>query len=417
MSFIEEDPMSFDLVARKVQTIKVSLNDWQRQALERRFAEYSSPFWTLGKSSLGQKGLVFVDCLYALLKHRDWLDVAVFRALTVEFLQLDHGLARGAATKMIDELVEVVKRLGIAKTRSVCCDDREFLTWTYVMAATAKGSLELEMEVGLGTALMRKLQDGVRALDEAAPNRFIPEYDAMLAAIIVELGHESKSRKWALDEHRLKYRLLAAGGDQAVTWVLEEQIAATLAALMSIGRDSAASIYPDLCQMFEAADLVIPVRDGRGRTAGWNLTQDGLEISAGLAIATHGDAYTASMGSFVGTNPVWQLALIRDARLMTPSFVMQLLTEEMTRLAPPVVEAAVTYVVSLGADVLEPESIQALLDAAKQPWHKAAVMRALRDTRPSDEVAAIVAAQLSAGATGSLVEAAGALMDSWSCKI
>ncbi|MCX6127118.1 MAG: hypothetical protein NTV34_20535 [Proteobacteria bacterium] len=394
--------------------VRESLNDWVLQCFERRFLQDTKLLAVGYQGSMAGQGYLFIEVLYAVLRHREWLEVPVFRALAVEFLQLDHGLPRSAAQVLVDGLISESWRLGVAKSRSVCVDDREFLNYCYVSAAGLRNDFEVEAELGLGSAIIRKLRDGVRVLDEARVDVFIPEYDAMLASIVIELGHQSKQCPWALDEHRLKYKMLAELGDQAQSWILEEQLPVILVSLLEIGL----GVFDwqksqPLCVVLERAKLLISIRGARGKVRGWDLTAEGTAVTAVLFKVRFGASLVSSAENFLGLKLTWQLALLNDQNVTSIEFIMELLSRHLVRMAPLAIETAVGRVVALGSQVLEPETVKFLLGAAKLPWHKAAVMRALLEVAPSDELAGVVADALSLDSTTSMMEAAGALLNRW----
>lgn len=406
--------MSFQLLARKISTARELLNEWQLQSLETRFVAVTKQLEASRTSSRASRGYLFVEAVFALLRHREWLGVPVFHALMVEFLQLDHGLPRNIATEVVQSMVEDFTRMGLMKPRTLCLDDREFLTYAYVVAASAANDIEMELDLGLGHALVRKLRDGVRVLEEARVDIFIPEYDAMLASIIIELGHQMQARPSVLDEHRLKYRLLSELADDAVPWILEERIAETLAALAEIGLNQAQGTVPDeLLSVFQKANLITADRDGRGRIRGWDVTAEGAHLTASFVRLQRGHEVVKNIAEFLALNISWQTAILRDPAITSIGFIMDLLSIHLGRMAPTAVEVAVERIVSLGADLLEPETLRSLLKAAQLPWHKAAILRAMREMAPNDEIAHIVADTLGHEASGSMVEAAGVLLDRW----
>lgn len=364
--------------------------------------------------SMAGRGYLFIEVIYAVLRHREWLEVPVFRAIAEEFLQLDHGIPQKPARDFVARVIAEVTRLGVVKARTLCVDDREFLNYCYVSAAGVKNDMELEIELGLGSAIIRKLRDGVRVLDEARVDIFIPEYDAMLASLILELSHQSKERPWALDEHRLKYKLLANLGDQALPWILEENLPLLLEAVLEVGRGEFRwAEKPELCEALENSRLILPDRDGRGRIRGWDISADGAALTSVLFKVRYGHETVASTELFLAMTLTWQVAVLSDAELAPIPFVMDLLANHLARMAPLSIETAVARVVALGDKILEPQTVKSLLGAAKLPWHKAAVMRALIEVSPSDELAGVVADALALDATGSMMEAAGALLDRW----
>ncbi len=406
--------MSFQLLSRKVATARELLNEWQLQSLEAHFVAVTKQLDSSRTTSRASRGYLFIEAIFALLRHREWLEVPVFHALVVEFLQLDHGLSRNIATQVVKVMIEDFTRMGLMKPRTICLDDREFLTYAYVVAASAANDIEMELDLGLGHALVRKLRDGVRVLEEARVDIFIPEYDAMLASIIIELGHQMRTRPSVLDEHRLKYLLLSELADHAVPWILEEKIPETLAALAEIGLTQEQGNVPEeLMKVFERARLVISDRDGRGRIRGWDVTAEGARLTANFIRLQRGAEVVKDIAEFLTLNISWQVSILRDTHIATIGFVMELLSTHLGRMAPTAVEVAVERIVGLGPDLLEADTLRSLLKAAQLPWHKAAILRALREMTPNDEIAHIVADTLGHEASGSMVEAAGVLLDRW----
>ena len=146
---------------------------------------------------------------------------------------------------------------------------------------------------------------------------------------------------------------------------------------------------------------------------GWDLTAEGAALTSIIFKERFGTSLVKSADSFLGLSLTWQLALLNDSKVTSIEFIMELLSGHLVRMAPLAIETAVGRVVALGSQVLEPETVKSLLDAAKLPWHKAAVMRALLEMTPSDELAGVVADALSLDSTTSMMEAAGALLNRW----
>jgi hypothetical protein len=406
--------MAYLLLQKKVLLIDKVLKGWQLKSLERVFDNFSKNFLDGTYGTMAGRGYLFIEVLYALLRHREWLDVPVLKALSVEFLQLDHRLPRRTAMTLVDQLILELKRLGVSMVRTVCADDREFLVYCYVSAAGLNGDLELEMELGLGSAIVAKLRDGIELVDEGEFDAFVPEYDAMLASVFVELGFQSKACPYALDIHRLKYRLLSALGDASLPYILEEKLPSLLESLVDVGRDQVScDKNVEIMSAFEQANLVIASRDGRGRINGWELSSDGASLSAGLFMSKYYSSLTSSPDIFLAYCLEWQMTLIKEPTLCSISFVMDLLSGHISRMPPVVIEAAVSRLISVDDAALDPESLKHLLRSAKLPWHKAAIFRALANASPSDELASVVADSLSFDVTHSMAEAAGALLEKW----
>jgi hypothetical protein len=407
--------MSWSIVAHKVSGIRSGLNDWELQAFEREFLEVTKGIPRIAKASRSMRGTIFIDLAYALTRHREWLQAPVFSALLVEFLQLDHGIPRGDAEVLAHDMIECATQLGVGRTRGICHDDREFLMWAYICAASATDEDALESDLGLGTAVLKKLREGLSALERVDSDVFVPEYDAMLATIVIELSHECKTTPWAMDFHRLKYALLSGVGDAAQPFILEESLPGIFESLIALGcgeRDSFID-RPSLAQALIEANL-IQESDGRGkgrRKLRHVLSDLGFKLTAWGAAATR---FTGGIdAAFVGTNARWQLAILKKGYANDTDAIANTLRGSINRLSPEVVEAMLCRMIELGSGKVGAEFVGHLLSGSHMAWHKAAVLRALRYGRPSRDMLELVASELSQTVSPGLRLAAGSLLDAW----
>ena len=369
----------------------------------------------IAKASRSLRGTIFIDLAYALTRHREWLQAPVFSALLVEFLQLDHGIPRGDAEVLAHDMIESATQLGVGRPRGICHDDREFLMWAYICAASATDEDALESDLGLGTAVLKKLREGLSALERVDSDVFVPEYDAMLATIVIELGHECKGIPWAMDYHRLKYALLSGVGDAAQPYILEESLPEIFESLIALGfggRDAFLD-RPSLAQALVDAH-VIQEFDGKGkgrRKVGHQLTDLGFKLTAWGAAATRfADGIDTA---FVALNARWQMAILKKGHANDLDAIAKTLRGAINRLSPDVVEAMVGRMMELGSGKIGAEFVAALLSESKMAWHKAAILKALRHGRPSREMLELVASELSQTVSPGLRLAAGSLLDAW----
>lgn len=406
--------MSWNVIDHKMISIRTGLNQWELVSLERQFSEIIKRSTRISSQARSIQGVMFIDLAYALSRHRDWLEVPVFSALLIDFLQLDHGLPRKDSEILTHELIDAAIELGVYRQRSICSDDREFLTWAYVCAAGASDEDQLDADLGLGTAVLRKLRDGLQAIDQVESRVFIPEYDAMLATIVLELGHECKSKAWAMDYHRLRYFMLAAAGDSAQPFILEEALPTVFETLVRIGQGDSDSLQdrPDLASILVRAGVLCDTQPQRkGRKVSHQLTDLGARTTA-LCVALSRDHSDFESG-FVKMNQRWQEAIIRHSQKISITRLVSFITENLNKLSPEVIECSLAKVIELDKTRLTGDVVRDLLKNSLMGWHKAAVIRALRRMKPSREILDAVASELSMSMSPGVRLAAGGLLDQW----
>jgi hypothetical protein len=406
--------MSWSVIDHKMVGIRAGFNDWELKTLEREFSQITNRISRVKNSARSLRGILFIDMAYALARHRDWLKTPVFFALFVEFLQLDHGLPRTDSEYLVHEMIEAATELGLARSRSICDDDREFLTWAYVCAAGANDDDALEAELGLGTAVLKKLRDGFQALEKLDSHTFVPEYDSMLAAIVLELSHECKLTPWAMDYHRLRYALLAAVGDDAQPYILEESIPSIFTALAAIGRGDRTALQdrPSLADSLVAASILsLEVSSRKTKTQGHTLTDFGARLTANF-VAEEGCGEDVQL-QFKKLSGRWQECIIQRSKDISFEFLNSLAVDGINQLSPEVIEAVIARMIRTDASRVNGDLVRSMLANARMAWHKAAIMRALRTGRPSRELLDAVAAELSASISPGVRLAAGALLEAW----
>ncbi len=404
-------------MAQKVQFVQARLNSWQLQRFERFFIHFGSQRsdeirWI---PAPGAQDTLFLNIVYALLRHRDWYDTHVFRALMVEYLQRDHNVPAGVGRLLISGMIEECAALGIRRDRTLCIDDREFLTYVCAQVGVINSDIDLECEIGLGSALIAKLRDALKVIDDGRVDCFIPEYDAMLASIVIELMHKVKASPYYLDELRLKYLLLGTLGDSSVPWVFEEALPDLLSTLVDIGLKVAVSPDAEIkLSPLQSAGLIHAVQKGnKSKAKDWNLTDLGIAVGTRFFLQGFGVQYGQSIEQFMQLPQQWQVALIANHQFTTIGFLLDLLTTQIQKAAPSLIEHSVKRMADSSAGGIDHEMLNKLLDGASMPWQKAAILRALSDVSPSDALAEVVADSLVGMTGGSVVEAAGSLLEKW----
>jgi hypothetical protein len=188
--------------------IRSSLTQLERFEVSRRF--YDSIKTQVAWSSLSRSAVenAFFDTFYVLLRHRMWVGLKTFKEFVIEMLQHDHNLPRESAASFYDLMVEDMRDLKILKSLRTDIDERDFLTYAYANAAACTSEEDLLRDIGLGSIFLRRLRDGIRVVASGAKDKFVTEFDAELATIMIELSYEARSIPWAVDVRRLKYTLL-----------------------------------------------------------------------------------------------------------------------------------------------------------------------------------------------------------------
>ena len=407
----------WSLIDRKVMGVRARLNGWELQSLEREFIESTSRLQSLSRASKTAAGCLFVDLVYAIAQHRDWLQTPVFSVLLVEFLQFDHGVTRNDAEVIVHDLLDAAVELGLSRTRSLCSQDRDFLTAAYVSAAGAVDDSNLEVELGLGSAVLRKLRDGIRALESVDQNVFVPEYDAMLASIILELSKEVKQTPWSMDLYKIKFFLLSAGGDAAQPFILPDSLPVILDALVAIGRGHSFTLRerPALAELLVKASLLMESKsNARSKKSRYVLTDLGARLTSAKVAATSHERLC--LDDFLKLNNYWQISLVKKSAAIDVEFLVGVALSSINRLSPDVIEAIIGRILEIKGGHIEPHVVKTMLEASQMDWHKSAVIRSIRLGAPSPDLLKIVAGEVTSATSAGVRMAASALLDAWTDK-
>ena len=150
---------------------------------------------------------LFLDLNYCLLKHLPWLDVAIYRHIVVSFLieyyQLENCLAEETLDCYIEQLKSAKKITG-----SMVVDDRDFVSYIFVMTLTSKNEQHLVLELGFGSVFLRRVRDFLQAVVHCRrPESFLCGFEALCYQSMVELAVELVQTPENLALYRLRYQL------------------------------------------------------------------------------------------------------------------------------------------------------------------------------------------------------------------
>ena len=150
---------------------------------------------------------LFLDVSYCLLRHLPWLDVAIYRHIVVNFLteyyQLENCLAEETLDCYIERLKSVKKITG-----GVVVDDRDFISYIFVMTLTSKNEQNLVLALGFGSVFLRRVRDFLQAVVYCRrPESFLGGFEALCYQSMVELAVELVQTPENLALYRLRYQL------------------------------------------------------------------------------------------------------------------------------------------------------------------------------------------------------------------
>lgn len=425
--------MLLDLMSHKIRAIEAVLTRHQLNQLDRCFQKLglgNSQNWNLTSSELQ---LIFLDSIFGLLKNKDWINTQVLSLLMIQSLQRDHQVPSIQGSKILKLLSDAFQSLGLVGSRTICIDDREFLNYVYSQVASNNDDYALECQLGLGSALLDKLRDGLKVIDDRKLDEFVPEYDGMMASIVVEYMHHLKTNPIYIDLQRLKYFILQKSGDQSVPWIYEDQLPDLLQTLFFLCSEdesviakklksevSLKSSYDFLCNIGLLQNEVALKHQIKFRPTdlAYDLTDEIFRQSVS-------EGFLTDKKDFLGIPSRWQLSLItHQHRCLTLEKVGLLLQFHLEKFSPEILEELINLyfdrsssneVSSAGVDVLQ--TIESWLSSTDAPWQKAAIIRGVSKVSPSDELADLIADAVSKDQTPSVREAANTLIDSWSKEV
>lgn len=150
---------------------------------------------------------LFIDLSYCLLKHLPWLDVAVYRTILVSFLVDYYRLEGRVASGIVDCCCQ---RLRLNCPTKLPFNDRDFVSYIFVMTLTSKSEQHLVLELGFGSLFLARVRDFLQAVVNCRrPENFLHGFEALCYQSLVELANELVDSPENLALHRLRYQLLS----------------------------------------------------------------------------------------------------------------------------------------------------------------------------------------------------------------
>ncbi len=322
------------------------------------------------------KSCLMLDAVYALARHRLWVNNNLFITALVDFLSSEYRLAESTVRELLSALAPAAAALahrgatepGVALADT---DDRDFLRYVFVASATAADEGALIADLGLGTRLLRRVRQSVETA--AAPGAtYLAPLDADVAAVMAELAKDTQDSRWALDVQRLRFEVWEAG----VPLPTAAEANTLFDLLLTVGRKrrvkEAKVEHGDERSALRRAGMIFMV-DGA-----LELAPKGQALTAAAFAAGAEGQKELTLETLAALNAHYQERVIATHPALGPRRLVGLV-RDLRPLAPLGLRAAIARVARDPSPGIREELLSALAGAALPPWLEAAAEAALRD--------------------------------------
>lgn len=312
-----------------------------------------------------------LDLVYALARHRLWVNNNLFITALVDFLSSEYRLAESTVRELLLGLAAVAAEVAQAPGPVAETDAKDFLRYVFVASATAADESSLVADLGLGHRLLRRVRQSVETT-ACDSETFLAPLDADVAAVMAELARDTSETPWALDVQRLRFELWEAG----VALPTAAEASSLFDLLLTIGRKrrlkESKVEHGDEGSALRRAGLVFVV------DLALELTPKGQALTAS-AFATQARRQTApSLEALAALNAHYQERVIATHPALGAKDLVGLV-KTLRPLAPLGLRAAIARVARDTSPGIQRELLAALADAELPPWLAAAADAALRD--------------------------------------
>jgi hypothetical protein len=322
-----------------------------------------------------------LDLVYALARHRLWVNNSLFITALADFLSSEYRLAESTVRELLSTLAPEAAALGVsaaARSRSTDSDadtdtgsdDRDFLRYVFVVCATAADETMLVADLGLGTRLLRRVQRSVET--SAGDSGYLAPLDADIAVVMAELALDTRATPWALDIQRLRFEVWEAGVDLPSASEAHQ----LFELLLTIGRKrrlkEAKVEHGDEQSALRRAGLLFVVDHAL------ELTPKGQALTAAAFAAQAQAQKELSLEALSALNAHYQERVIATHPSLGAKRLVGLV-KDLRPLAPLGLRAAIARVARDSSPGIRDELLAALAGAALPPWLAAAADAALRD--------------------------------------
>lgn len=323
------------------------------------------------------KSCLTLDTVYALARHRLWINNNLFITALIDYLSSEYRLAESTVRSLLSDLAPCAaalaqRRNGAAPASVLESDDRDFLRYVFVASATAADERALIADLGLGTRLLRRVRQSVETASDTNSDAFLAPLDADVGTVMVELAKDARSTPWALDVQRLRFEVWESG----VPLPSASEASSLFDLLLTVGRKrrlkEAKVEHGDEGSALRQAGMVFLV-DGA-----LELAPKGQALTAAAFAAETHKLKELSLDALAALNAHYQERVIATHPSLGPRRLVGLV-KDLRPLAPLGLRAAIARVAQDPSPEIRDELLSALAGAALPPWLAAAADAALRD--------------------------------------
>lgn len=339
-----------------------------------------------------------VDVLYALFRHRSWTGTPIVIDILVEFLATEYRLPQSFGRQLIED--QMVTLAAVLPIRPIPGQDRDFLEYIFVETATALSEVELIADLGIGSALIKKLRvAATTVMKRGCQASFVPDVDATISEIMITIARQVKATPWALDLHRLRFALrgmyigslsetgLASAFDMLTAIGSKRAMAYEHMVQWLIGHSLTASEAETLIQSLVKADLLY-LSEQKGSSSNqvasrrYSLTLKACDLTATCYLRRYFGRTKDPLKKLLVLPGPYQRAAIEqldDADLM-----ISLLRDHTITLTPEGLRSAIALIAKNGHGAVCVEIIQNISRDSRNPWLRKAALESLKFVKPTE---------------------------------
>ncbi|MDE3268919.1 MAG: hypothetical protein OYH77_01380 [Pseudomonadota bacterium] len=155
-----------------------------------------------------------LDLIYAIVRHRNWLHVSVFKHLLGAHLVRRHGIEFEDCQHLLAmSIAEFSKFKRLTHPVGTEASDREFIRYVFILTLSTTDEQKLILELGLGVLFLQKLKEFLRQVAQGHEGQsFLFGFEAMCYETLASLASELMGDNAKLATYRLQYQL-AQGTD------------------------------------------------------------------------------------------------------------------------------------------------------------------------------------------------------------
>lgn len=204
------------------------LPDFVSSHLEVKFAECIK-INHLNNLSLAQRQVLYIDILYACLKHYDWIQLSIFRQSLISLLQSQHGLANQQGNHLVKSMSDELMKYG-ALQPYWCSEEHADLFILYMLTLViSNDEIDYTSEIGLSPDLLHLIH---KSLSDAAQYPAIkyesPTIAEKVQQIIANFLQKMLKIPWLVDAYNLQFsvepnlspRFRIFTGEHGYDWLL-----------------------------------------------------------------------------------------------------------------------------------------------------------------------------------------------------